>query len=942
MRLVYIDILRHVRPELKNRDDVDFVLFGGFDAMKIETQYKDYENSGQVVQPEFTDVRQLKLMHEQRHSYVVSALYDRQPLFMCSTDDDDPKQKIFSTSGGKEIQPLVMTLFQTDKTRIRQENFHILIDEFREIIEAMITQLKIDSAEIEFQVFWNLGESDFVVIFRANSLRNIGRLLHGLRSIENAESDILVMSTCSHCAFPYATSEASPIKLKQNVIDWMNRETKQGTSILSLVNTSYGFNLIHKAKRYKVKQGRNNYLLDGFLFGEWDYRAKFDLNTEDATIDVANFFMRNYSFSGDGNPDYNDAYHASYSIPVVQLTEDDISLSEQIKPVTRENEIADSNKYGQIKALTGSMRKFTEAVKALLEVTPQENWRLAYETLVSFTYTLEGLGKYLIRLDVARFEYDLFCYVKEVFFSFTRTNESYTKQIESLHKFILPTSPKDEKYQKRCREQITNILREYIEDTSKLISGLQHLFAVIVVSPHTFLETYGSSMRSMVAAYKLVVAYQGIVKFLDSTFFDRFVIAKDGTQTAKDEQQTIYHRFLVLPYRKAASQSSILFRLSDPTYRLTQIQIDYSLMFNVQDTIFMLLHEAAHIVGDRQRIERYGYFVKAVFRFLFGKAFGSFLQDTERTFSCFLNETNRIIHMDATHLSMFTGQIVEIINGLSDRLYSECEKNYNQYCVKNIEIEDAIALENRFFDQVGNQTKIFIRDALIYDFSFPKLHIWERALKDVMEAGQVIAGDLVSQFSDTGNPDLRAAIYLRELYFQYHDEEKTYIDELIHDIRDYYIEIIDILVSVFRDIFADIFAIRILGLNDGNRYLGILPQFTGVDLGNALAGTSNIIRLMVVFGVCFPDKDLYECLSAISVESNILDNVKKEMAEINALTYLECIFDYAKLVDEKIGESLRELKQGQQNAHIKLKNMYEARLEDVLDGMYYFWKYSME
>lgn len=948
MKLVYIDVLRQVRPEVSGTD-IDFVLFGGFDAMKIETEYVDFEKPMNGVSSAFTEIRQLKSMHEQGHRRVAT-FYDRQPLFLCALGDDDPKKGIFGKSGKKEKQPLVMTLFQTEKSLIRKDRFSDLVHDFEEIIQTMMVQLGINrtgDGAIEFQVFWNLGESDFVVVFRADVLKNIGRLLHRLRSSGTTESGILVLSTCSHCAFPYVYTlegtenikKPNGQRLKQNIVEWMNAETQvdNSTNILSLVNTSSGFNSISKA------QGNDgSYFLDGFLFGEWDYRAEYKLSDSNSATNVADFILRNFSFSSSGLPNYNDVYRTSYSIPIIKLNEEDILFR-----LNNSRSDDANNRYEPVNELIGSMTSFTNKIKSLIIDMPLTSWNHAYKTILSFTYSIEGLGKYLIRLDASRFEQDLFVYVKDIFSVFTEINKSYSSQLDALLSFFSPFSSKDEEFKKRCREQITNIFREYVEDTAKLVSGLQHLFAVLVVSPHTFLETFGSSMRSMVAAFKLVIAYQGIVKYLDATFAEKIVLPDTTTE------KTCFHRFLILPYRKAASQSSILFHFSAPTNRLTYIQIDYSLMFIVKDTIFVLLHEAAHIIGERHRVERYDFFVKAVFRYLFGKVLGNFLQDTEKHFSHFLNDTkregdnHRVIQLPTDILEAFQEQIKAIINGLSNLMCEHCKEDYTEYCKNNQEIEDRIALTNYFFDQAGKHIKVFIYDALIDFHSAIESGVWQWCVENTMEAGKNAAHELVLWFSANGNPDLRAAIYLCERYNQYqnmkHILEMEYVEEFIHATKDSYIEIVDSLVNVFRDVFADIFSIRILGLSNGNEYLEILPKFTGTDLRKTLTGTSNVIRLWVVLQTCFPGSNLCSCLDNLGIaDSDTISSVQNNLKNIEDLTYLKCITDYAALINKKITTDITQLSPAQENARNILQRMYKSELADVLDGMYYFWKYSME
>ena len=191
---VYIEILRQVSPD-QPYSEFEYFLLGGFDAMKIGLE----ENIGA-----------LKKRFEKGQESTPE-LFDRQPLFLYTSQnmaEIDSENSIFYRYGEYAARPLIVTLFQLDKFRLaRNEEIQtpeLLINAFAKLVETEMSEQGITEDRIEYQVFWNLGESDVVTIFRPSTLNILAQILHALRMKENADSQqpIRIISTSSHCAFP--------------------------------------------------------------------------------------------------------------------------------------------------------------------------------------------------------------------------------------------------------------------------------------------------------------------------------------------------------------------------------------------------------------------------------------------------------------------------------------------------------------------------------------------------------------------------------------------------------------------------------------------------------------------------------------------------------------------------------------------------------------------
>ena len=461
---VYIEILRQVSPD-QSYEDFDWFVLGGFDGMKVELK---------------EDILSLKKCYEIGQK-TTPELFDRQPLFLYTPQDmaQMGRKDIFSKRDDYETRPLIVTLFQLDKIRLawddRLQTPDALIDAFTELVEEEMRLRGITEEEIEKQVFWNLGESDVVVIFRPDTLSVLAKIIHALRIGERKESNngIRIISTSSHCAFPKLditgeTSEDVADIFQTRLRKWLDREFKaQKSEFVTLVNISDEYH----------NQRKNAAL----LFGEWDYMYRYDKSSEEELVSsLTNIFI--HLVREEQGADFK----ASYTIPVLRDLPD---VETSGKDNREKNTKTEERQW--IKSLQDSMQKLHKQANRIFgegkrntEADDKSHGSQLLNTLTSLSCSVEGIAKFLYRLKEGRFEEDLYVYVKPVFTSLATVTDSFKKNIRQLK----TTGHENE---------IDSYIRSYISDTADLLGKLQHLFSIMAVSPYTFMETYGSNMRSL-------------------------------------------------------------------------------------------------------------------------------------------------------------------------------------------------------------------------------------------------------------------------------------------------------------------------------------------------------------------------------------------------------------------------------------------------------------
>ena len=772
----------------------DFYLLGCFDAMKVETDVEA--------------IHQLSERHKQRHIQIPKH-FERQPLYAYSPDSI--MSALFSREGEAADMPLVLTLFQLDDCILTQEP-EDLIRTFSGVIASMIAQ---EQERIVYQVFWNLGESDMVAVFRAFRLEPLGKLLVRMRSWCDEEKHIRVLSTCSHCAFPAPADGAFQVHFQK----WL--ESDKDLNVFTLANTSYGMNDIQAVPG-----------LNRFLFGEWDYCR----NWPDDPTNNAQLYERHVaSVLSAFNPQQPMPFRAAYTVPVVQLNDGDIASANACRQALSDLNFSD-DLIEQIEPRENDPHNcfcfLTNAVRNLFPLYENGSEEIA-ESILSLGCTMTGLAKHLYRLLTGRFEQDLYAYVRPVFqymLEITRNHGTALNEMRQRWQTAVsdPRDQKKQEYAQALSGQISLLLSGYVQSTSELLSHLQHLFSILSVSPHTFLETYGSNMRSLAAACKILIAYQGICYCLDRDYGDALLAEHGGSMRSR-------HAILVLPYRNISTNNRQLFPLSNPEYRISAIQIDFTKMFHVSESLFMLLHECAHqLVGAKLRALRAEYYIQAVMLELVSEAFSGYFMDGTGV-SKWLEDSE----LDRAALSVdpaIREQANRIIRACHQEIAEELAKcaldAYTSYCAEKDGMICDTLLKNKMSNYLTDHLKKWLRENFssnlapdlmgmdglmlpnIYHIFFCHRRMAESAL-EVMEADDPLRSLALWRAQYFGVPPMQSGVIP-----PIDSATKTRLISCVAKGRQSMLKrhqnVCDELSQVFSDIFCDVFAVKMLAVDPEN------------------------------------------------------------------------------------------------------------------------------
>ena len=829
--LFYIDVMRQITPADKTAlfTNTHFFVFGEFDSMYIESVSK---------------LKELKQLYEKRHEgpdgfpdpngFLTT---DRQPVFLYSNKVDSIR--IFERNGDDEIKPLVFTLFQLDKESIKNTDLASFIDACNNDVEDVIKRrafcdkkCNADTECIKKEVFWNLGAADLAIVFRANSLSCIAWLVIALRQIASI-AGIQILSTSSYFGFPKSENWGNSINA------WLEIEKQLGMSLSVSYNVIPGEDLPNEQLT--------------FLFGEWDYKRTVDVGKE--TSDVPEFLKsiikNNLSTNTESDLWYRTTYtepsypintnspHSVFPINPLNLTKYKEGIIER-KKVIEDTGIKLRNKFQQLSQIINRC-EFVFGKANAMEIE---------STLSSYKNTIYGLLGFLTRLLVGRYEQDLCQYTLPIFNSLKSILDSYINLFERdiiyfdpsfdwaaltdeqkshIRKIIFLSNNNDKYYDASTIDECKKYLHDYLEeiaeecmrDTGILITRLQQIFVVHAVSPHTFLETYGSSMRSLSAASKLVGAYQGLFRFID-----------DKLCTSIDQINHASHNILITPYRHARPENLIIYRTSNPQKRISLIQIDYTKMF-WPETIFMLLHEAAHSQSNRLREERLRFFILTRIQEVLYSVVHKFLDSPLETF------INSEIEADpGTHTKKKLFFDLSVESGFAELIRNKIislVENEDDIADKLVELykqEEGYDLFFNHLNAVDEWTRYVLTESILKE-SYAE-EFGEKLRLSLLDISKQIRLNI-----NTYGGNVREAIRVEELYKQ-PDVYKRLIKDFPETIKRGFENQLSrtLFTDLFRDVYADLFAIVLLDDNSFKEadYINALFCFVGADAPPGLDG----------------------------------------------------------------------------------------------------------
>ena len=599
MPFIYMDLMKQAIPdnyicESENVDPkIQFAVFGTYDWLHCDVR-DDFPSR----------ISELKEAHEDRHN--VCWNYERQPVFLYFREKDRNVVSRICDNTDQDLvsHPLVMTLLQVEKKRLFQceADLDDFLEAFQEKALDALERSEICSDDVHICICWNLSGSDVLILSRTSQLSNVSKIIgllqkEGIDLCEKAKGrqvHVPVFSFSSHCAFPCgkrgpdvkeASSEIFVDRLA--VENWIRNDPE--LKLLSFVETSFNYDAINSAEDpYYV------------LFGERDYRIKVrDDQIVDAIIDRLNPQKKDQQ----GKYRYRSSYlvlgtASDQTQSLERDVDQEVNGGDSLVEERLDNGMFDET-YKLFIPLKESLEKVQSIVEKRQDVFGNNKDISKVPTSQQIDHcihSLMGLLKYAMRLQATINQYDLFLYIRKLYSGLNVAVMQYEERIIAMDK------------QQDTDGFVSDHMRKFVWDLimqiMSFVSELQHLFSVLALSPHNYMETYSSSMRSLNAASKLWAAYNGLIEETARLFQ-----TKIGD---RDQVCTV----MLSPYRERKSQNTQYLAAFAEEKTLVLIQMNFALMFKPELAVYMIAHECGHHFSDHCRNERFEYMTKAFFSYI--------------------------------------------------------------------------------------------------------------------------------------------------------------------------------------------------------------------------------------------------------------------------------------------------------------------------------------
>jgi hypothetical protein len=543
------------------------------------------------------------------------------------------------------------------------------------------------------------------------------------------------------------------------------------------------------------------------------------------------------------------------------------------------------------------------------------------KTVSSFRKTLIGLLGFVTRLYIGRYEQDLYKYMIPIFSGLDEITKSYIKLIKTVPDDI-----------------IEGLIDEFISDTGTLISLIQQIFIVHAVSPHTFLETYGSSMRSLSASSKLVGAYQGMFKYVDRKF-------------PRDlESINHIHHILIIPYRQAQPENRVLFPTSNPMWRISYIQVDYTKMFRRQ-TVFMLLHECAHVLTDRKRKERFAYFAKARVSSIYCTVLAEYLRQPINTF---IRNVSRVNEGKEADIKLF-------INKVDEDFYS---KYLSGKIIEYIEyISDKIAnvLQERYKTSKNNELFKYYMDS-VDKWMNAELSAENFKIALAIDIGELLTDIYLKFTEDILKHQIREPVNIREaIKLERLCKQKYFIDLLkiyVSDAVEYAMNdpnSKDLLTYLFNDVYSDLFSIMLLGDNDfkPEDYIATIMEFFGMSVQSWTVSDVFLLRIITIAETMgWYSTETRESGSLLDIlikqtdiPPNVADNLAIWWKYCYSKPYRNQVLEYARFCKTELEKQVNGIKGSPEM--VAIRGLWEKMGEngedpEIMPHVYTMWRYLIK
>lgn len=865
----YLDFLRHAKP-YDIFQDINFCVFGTFDALYVKAA---------------DSIASMKKYHEDRHNSVPWQS-ERQPMFLASLEE---KNEIFDNSATQYKNcPLLISVIQIDKSNLMKTSFRSLLNTVNKYINERLTEAETRGLQAKGQCYFNLGQADLVIAIRTPLLSIATDIIlslweNGIAPDSNKAEDegkniIRILASSTICAFPIEKQAGScygAAKLYSSLSKWLINESKHSNAL------SFEFFYTFSGNAFGITENVHRIVL-----GDSDLKGELLKVSREKCTEIAEKIWKVFTYHNMNDGNNMNEYVSSVTLLLLDKNINVLKINaEKGKSIPLDDEFE---------------KLFSKYSKAARPKEADES----NEVVFSLLATLRGLYKYVLRLCESCFADDLYAYTERIFKEVLCVANQY---------FTEPTFLTD----------------EFIGHTTSLITELQHLYSVLALSSNTFIETYGSSMRSLNAASTLLTAYQGVLSHLNLKFPATYV----------DEQKKIksQHAILMIPYRMVQSSSIIMYPSFSPSNRLSLIHIDFTQMFHTNYALFMLLHEAGHMLSNHNRAERFPIFCRTVIKqyweqLVLGKRFS----EAGSTFLSIYDNPKKLSGLEKESMHVLLDKVDKALRKkmkkwIKAKASKECKRFQRQYNSTEV-YKNCAQAESYFFDAVIPELGNFVDNM--------KNEIWfDRELDHLTKMLiKLYIGEIMKIIKDYKHECCNIRFFAKAQAHYIAPYREYYIKTALRNSAcQVFGDLIYRIADIFQDIHADIFMCKLLGIT-AEEYAKTLKHFSSHADFAEFYDPCNLIRFSVVFHVYFKIKLQKEAFIGYFefLEEEGKKLISNLMPRISSSTYME-YYRYAEICNTTMDCEMEAIKNDPCIQHIRTIYQASDKDEEFMEALFHMY-----
>ena len=557
-------------------------------------------------------------------------------------------------------------------------------------IKKTAAKQKVGLEELHCAVFPSIGYSDFVILCMTDNLKKASDVIEALRGSSSDPRNNIVSNCYSVCGLD-----------KVYFSDMGNNCFDEDAQVTIRINLREGIapNYFFYALKEKLKQDIRN-------ASDEEYRKKLEIFSQE--IEDHYFVTFGSSdcllLSGKSLSSYLQLHAAGQLLnPGTEFFERyiaNVRTSVRIKG-------SSYNDFGQTNVAKRNLETYDKEFKKFIKA--YEKFLKENNMPIRSSKAMQQIMKNFLNIAHAGHSFDAAHVLGRAFLSLIHNMQIYIS--EQPPKCVdKDLSPEDGEL---IQEEKTNIIfqrqQEAVEALTIFKDNIGILIADLMRSDRPFIEGNTLTHPSIASATKLIFAYAAILEKISQKF------------NVKDN-----FTFIVTSGGCDQTQAIDLFSFSEPIDDVNKtilIEIPEMSLYDIQGTLFRLLHECMHFIGERQRKERYRYLVNAL-----AYAISWDIVETEFSTERIILLKRYIYYLSKDEQSAF-----------NDDFEEKCEKLKNTAFRK---IASAIAQQDFFVEYMK-----FAEDA---DYYF-----------EVIQEGILSAKNMIVVFktNDDSNESLREQIY---------------------------------------------------------------------------------------------------------------------------------------------------------------------------------------